>query len=47
MMIDDSLLYNNEIYQEFVLNYLKYHDKDASHCKHCGNVIYQETDGNP
>lgn len=24
---------------------LRYHDKDASHCKHCGTVIYQETDG--
>jgi len=24
---------------------LRYHDKDASHCKHCGHVIYQETDG--
>lgn len=24
---------------------LKYHDKDASHCKSCGNVIYQEFDG--
>ncbi|MCK5683106.1 ion transporter [bacterium] len=24
---------------------LKYHDKDASHCKSCGNIIYQEYDG--
>lgn len=24
---------------------LKYHDKDASHCKACGNIIYQEFDG--
>ncbi|MCP4221560.1 MAG: ion transporter [bacterium] len=24
---------------------LKYHDDDASHCKACGNVIYQEFDG--
>jgi len=24
---------------------LKYHDNDASHCKHCGSIIYQETDG--
>ena len=24
---------------------LKYHDKDASHCKACGHVIYQEYDG--
>ncbi len=24
---------------------LKYHDKDASHCKACGHVIYQEFDG--
>ena len=24
---------------------LRFHDKDASHCKHCGHVIYQETDG--
>lgn len=24
---------------------LKYHDKDASHCKACGNLIYQEFDG--
>jgi len=24
---------------------LKYHDKDASHCKSCGDVIYQEYDG--
>ena len=23
---------------------LRYHDKDASHCKSCGNVIYQEYD---
>jgi voltage-gated potassium channel len=25
---------------------LKYHDKDASHCKSCGHIIYQEFDGN-
>jgi voltage-gated potassium channel len=24
---------------------LKYHDADASHCKSCGHVIYQEYDG--
>ncbi len=24
---------------------LKYHDKDASHCKSCGHIIYQEFDG--
>jgi voltage-gated potassium channel len=24
---------------------LKYHEKDASHCKHCGGIIYQEIDG--
>jgi len=24
---------------------LKHHDKDASHCKSCGHVIYQEYDG--
>lgn len=24
---------------------LRYHDKDASHCKSCGNLIYQEYDG--
>lgn len=24
---------------------LKYHDKDASHCKACGHIIYQEFDG--
>jgi voltage-gated potassium channel len=24
---------------------LRYHDKDASHCKSCGQVIYQEYDG--
>lgn len=24
---------------------LKYHDRDASHCKACGNVIFQEFDG--
>jgi len=24
---------------------LKFHDKDASHCKACGNLIYQEYDG--
>ncbi len=24
---------------------LKYHDQDASHCKACGHVIYQEFDG--
>jgi len=24
---------------------LKYHDKDASHCKACGHVIFQEFDG--
>lgn len=24
---------------------LRYHDKDASHCKSCGHVIYQEFDG--
>jgi voltage-gated potassium channel len=24
---------------------LKYHDKDASHCKSCGHIIYQEYDG--
>jgi voltage-gated potassium channel len=24
---------------------LRYHDPDASHCKCCGNVIYQEYDG--
>lgn len=24
---------------------LKYHDKDASHCKSCGHVIYQEYEG--
>lgn len=23
---------------------LKYHDRDASHCKHCGHIIYQEID---
>ena len=25
---------------------LMYHDKDASHCKSCGNLIYQEYEGN-
>jgi voltage-gated potassium channel len=25
---------------------LRYHDKDASHCKSCGHIIYQEYDGN-
>ena len=25
---------------------LRFHDLDASHCKYCGNVIYQEYDGN-
>jgi voltage-gated potassium channel len=25
---------------------LKHHDKDASHCKACGHIIYQEYDGN-
>ena len=25
---------------------LTYHDGDASHCKSCGNIIYQEFDGN-
>jgi len=25
---------------------LTYHDRDASHCKSCGNIIYQEFDGN-
>lgn len=25
---------------------LMYHDKDASHCKSCGHIIYQEYDGN-
>lgn len=24
---------------------LKYHDKDASHCKACGHIIFQEYDG--
>ncbi len=24
---------------------LRYHDKDASHCKHCGSIIYQEVEG--
>ncbi|MFC2162871.1 ion transporter [Candidatus Altiarchaeota archaeon] len=24
---------------------LKYHDTDAVHCKHCGEIIYQEIDG--
>ena len=24
---------------------LRYHDEDASHCKSCGHVIYQEYDG--
>jgi len=24
---------------------LRYHDKDASHCKYCGHLIYQEYDG--
>ena len=24
---------------------LRYHDRDASHCKACGNLIYQEYDG--
>lgn len=24
---------------------LKYHDRDAVHCKHCGNLIYQEYEG--
>ncbi len=24
---------------------LRFHDKDASHCKYCGNIIYQEYDG--
>ena len=24
---------------------LRYHDKDASHCKSCGHIIYQEYDG--
>ena len=24
---------------------LRFHDKDASHCKSCGHVIYQEYDG--
>jgi voltage-gated potassium channel len=25
---------------------LRFHDLDASHCKYCGNVIFQEYDGN-
>lgn len=24
---------------------LKFHDEDAVHCKHCGNIIYQEIEG--
>lgn len=24
---------------------LLYHDRDASHCKHCGHIIYQEYEG--
>lgn len=24
---------------------LRYHDRDATHCKHCGSIIYQEVDG--
>lgn len=24
---------------------LRFHDKDASHCKYCGNIIFQEYDG--
>jgi voltage-gated potassium channel len=24
---------------------LRFHDEDASHCKSCGQVIYQEYDG--
>lgn len=24
---------------------LRYHDRDATHCKHCGTIIYQEVDG--
>ena len=24
---------------------LRYHDKDASHCKYCGHLMYQEYDG--
>ena len=24
---------------------LTHHDRDASHCKHCGNIIYQEVEG--
>ncbi|RKZ82298.1 MAG: hypothetical protein DRQ39_10890 [Gammaproteobacteria bacterium] len=24
---------------------LRFHDKDASHCKSCGHVIYQEYEG--
>ena len=24
---------------------LKYHEADASHCKSCGNIIFQEFDG--
>jgi voltage-gated potassium channel len=24
---------------------LRYHDPDASHCKHCGHLVYVETDG--
>lgn len=24
---------------------LRYHDRDASHCKACGHLIYQEYDG--
>jgi voltage-gated potassium channel len=26
---------------------LRYHDRDASHCKSCGHVIYQEYEGDP
>jgi len=25
---------------------LRYHDEDASHCKFCGHIIYQEYEGN-
>jgi len=26
---------------------LRQHDPDATHCKHCGSIIYHETDGEP
>ena len=35
----------NKVYAPCVHCGLKYHESDSSHCRHCGNIIHIETDG--